>query len=134
MSTRLVVIACGARKLTEPAPAGLMYQGSLFTKARDAAIASGKDWMILSAKYGLLERTTVIEPYEATIRTPWDKHVLSRIVKGQYDGRPVEAWVPQRYLEAMLMAGVNVVDAPLKGLGIGRQMKWFNDYANERLA
>jgi hypothetical protein len=137
MSTRLVVIACGARKGPEPIAAGYLYEGSLFKAARKAALASGQDWMILSAKYGLLDPRRVIAPYEATIRTQADKRALAVILIGQhkaYDGREVEAWVPHRYVEAMYMAGVNVTAAPLTGLGIGQQMKWFADYArDERL-
>ena len=128
----LVVIACGARKGPEPIAAGYLYQGSLFKAARKAALASGQDWMILSAKHGLLDPRRVIAPYEATIRTTADKRALAVTLIGQlplYDGREVEAWVPRRYVEAMYMAGVNVATAPLTGLGIGQQMKWFADYA-----
>jgi hypothetical protein len=63
----VVVIPCSARKMDHPAEAGELYVGSLHTMARrtaDALTAAGGTVLILSALYGLLPLTQVIQPYD----------------------------------------------------------------------
>lgn len=70
----LVIVPCGGRKLTVPAPAGEMYVGSYHAATRRAAAAlaaaTGARVMILSAKYGLLDLDRLIAPYEQHMSKP----------------------------------------------------------------
>lgn len=70
MTGRIVIIPCGARKRTRPSPAGSMYVGSYHRACRRAADATGGRVLILSAKYGLLDLATMIEPYEQRTGKP----------------------------------------------------------------
>lgn len=124
MSARFLVIPCGKVKLDRPAPAGELYVGSAFRMARAAADATGRPWLILSARHGLLDPSTVIAPYEQTLKTRGDVEQLARILAGQ--GRPavVESWCPAAYGQALRGAGVEVHE-PLAGLGLGyRRQYW----------
>lgn len=60
----VVVIPCGGAKLATPAPAGEMYTGSYHRACRRAADRLGGRLLILSARYGLVDPSTTIEPYE----------------------------------------------------------------------
>ncbi|GHE98102.1 hypothetical protein GCM10014715_62820 [Streptomyces spiralis] len=61
----LVVIPCGSRKLSAPAPAADMYVGSYHRACRKAADAlQSERLLILSARHGLLDLDEVIEPYD----------------------------------------------------------------------
>jgi len=71
----LVIVPCGRAKIWAKRPdAGPMaaadaYTGAPFTVNRQYAEASGGDWVILSAKYGVLRPTDLIPgPYEVTFK------------------------------------------------------------------
>jgi hypothetical protein len=63
---------CGARKLTEPAPAGQLYTGSYHLACRRAAAAltTPDRILILSALHGLLPLDQVTTPYELRMGQP----------------------------------------------------------------
>jgi hypothetical protein len=71
----LVIVPCGRAKVWDkhpdagPTAAVHAYTGAPFTVNRQYAEQSGRDWMILSAKYGFLRPTDVIPgPYETTFK------------------------------------------------------------------
>jgi hypothetical protein len=61
----IVVISCGAKKAATAQPAIDLYQGAFFRAMRSWARSVTKDRniYIMSAKYGLLPASKVIEPY-----------------------------------------------------------------------
>jgi len=67
----VVVIPCGRAKLPHAAEAGRLYTGSAHRMARQAADAiaerTGARVLILSARHGLLDPSTVVEPYDETL-------------------------------------------------------------------
>jgi hypothetical protein len=74
-SERLVIIACGKRKIWDKCPnagptaAADAYIGTPLVVNRRYAERSGGDWVILSAKYGFLWPTDVIPgPYDTTFK------------------------------------------------------------------
>lgn len=68
----IVVIPCGAKKLSHEAPAKDLYQGSLFQACLGAARALVCDAriLVLSGRHGLVELDRVLEPYEQRIDQP----------------------------------------------------------------
>jgi cytoplasmic iron level regulating protein YaaA (DUF328/UPF0246 family) len=70
----LVIIPCGRSKIwlkqpnLGPTPAQEAYIGAPFKVNREYAEKIGDRWIILSAKYGLIEPTTLIEQYEVTFK------------------------------------------------------------------
>jgi len=65
----IVIIPCGARKLTHKAMAKDIYIGSyaVMCKRYARSLVDDKFIFILSAKYGLLKMTDKIEPYSLTL-------------------------------------------------------------------
>ena len=60
----LNIIACGQKKRQRASPAIELYIGSVFQRSLDIARADGLPVLILSTKYGLVDPTTVLQPYE----------------------------------------------------------------------
>lgn len=68
----IVVIPCGAKKLSHAAAAKDLYQGSLFQACLGAARVLVPDGRIrvLSGRHGLVQLDQVLEPYEQRIDQP----------------------------------------------------------------
>lgn len=128
MST--VVIPCGRRKQSVPAPAADLYVGTAFTHARRAAERDGRPWLILSSRFGLVTPDTVLPPYEAVTKTKADSARLAVVLRTQpWIGAEVESWCPAAYTEAMVQAGMVVVADPLRGLRLGERVHWLKEHA-----
>ena len=69
LTDALVLVSCVSQKLSEPAPARLLYQSEWFTKVRSLVETQKADWLILSALYGVLAPDTRIAPYEKTLNS-----------------------------------------------------------------
>ena len=131
---QVLIVACGATKTEHPAPAAQLYTGSLFRAAARAAAADGRPWLICSAQHGLVTPDQVLAPYQRTLAdTAEDRARLGELLTAQQGilaraaGRAqpgVEAWAPARYIDALRAGGINVVCAPLAGLGIAAQIGW----------
>jgi cytoplasmic iron level regulating protein YaaA (DUF328/UPF0246 family) len=88
----LIITGCSKTKLDHPAAAEDLNQGQLFKKSKKLAIQHHFDLKILSGKYGLLDRTQIIEPYDQKISTKADierirKTISPKInqIKKEYD-------------------------------------------------
>jgi hypothetical protein len=84
----VVIISCGGRKASEPAPAAELYTGSYFRAALAAARALTSDDRIrvLSGRHGFVRLDDVIPPYEQRIDGPGaiSDAELSRTVDGDH--------------------------------------------------
>ncbi|MDR7079736.1 hypothetical protein J2Y03_004794 [Neobacillus niacini] len=87
-------------------PAGEMYQESqLFKKATQYINQLVyDDWFIISAKYGLLSKDTIIEPYDLTLnnmnslqRKEWAKDVYEQLIK--INPKVVDFYAGKKYRE-----------------------------------
>ncbi len=80
---KVVVIAgCSKKKLTCPAPAIDLNQGQLFKMIKKLITQNNFDLKILSGKYGLVEPTEILEPYNQKITTQADiKRVREMITR-----------------------------------------------------
>jgi hypothetical protein len=66
MVDRVTLIQCTGSKRDRPAAAWMLYDESrYFRRQREWAVARGNPWFILSAKYGLLEPSALIDTYDA---------------------------------------------------------------------
>lgn len=123
----IVIVGCGQRKLSRPAPAQQLYTGSYFAACSStaAAIAPGR-WYVLSARYGLVAPSRVIEPYDLTMWQPGavDAEEVCRQADalGLLD-ETVAALCGKRYADVIAdaWAGHGYVMRPLAGAGIGAQ-------------
>nr|WP_256336780.1 DUF6884 domain-containing protein [Paenibacillus sp. OK060] len=93
------------------------------------------DWYILSAKYGLIEKDELIEPYDITLnnmksdeRKAWAKEVAKNILT--LDVSHIDFYAGQKYRQYLIplleLKGI-ICAIPLEGLGIGEQLKYLNE-------
>lgn len=125
----IVVIPCGARKLNHPAQAQSMYIGSYHKMCQRYALSlvTPDDIYILSAKYGLLKMTDVIEPYSLTLGQPGCvtlSHVRQQATELEILERPCVAVGGKKYTDLCCHVWRDC-STPLQGRGgNGRQMQW----------
>jgi hypothetical protein len=123
--TTPVVVQCGMTKATTRQPARLLYQGQPFRMARAALERTGRPWLVLSARHGLVHPEELLDPYEQPLRSV---HDLARIIAAQDHPEHVESWCSGRYDKALRRAGIQVTN-PLAGVGIGDRYTWWKGYA-----
>ena len=75
----VLVTSCGAKKESTPQPAGKLYKSSrirhLYRKSKELGIP----FYILSAKYGLINADTIIEPYDQIMTPERAKELLPQV-------------------------------------------------------
>jgi len=131
---RVFLVACVSRKKTTPAPARDLYQSPWFLKAKSYVEAQGVPWFILSAKHGLVEPDTELEPYNQTlstagveVRRQWTAGVLEDL-KTRLDGPHTIFFLAGRkyrqFLQESLLAMGHDVQVPMNSMGIGHQLAW----------
>ncbi len=119
-------------KLPKEAKAQDLYISPLFKMNLDYARMQHPDAIyILSAKYGLLDLEKIIEPYEQTLNTmkirevkDWALDVIDQMQgKINFQNDEIIFLAGERYRKFLMPLCRNAT-APLKGLGIGRQLQW----------
>jgi len=128
----VVLISCVKSKRASPCAAGEMYISPLFGKMLAYAKSlRPRRIFILSAKYGLLDLETVIEPYELTLkklrssaRAAWAESVLASL-KQQTDLEKdhIVFLAGLRYRE-LLVPHIRHYSVPMENLSFGRQLQW----------
>lgn len=132
---KIALISCTKLKENKPCVASNMYLPShLFKKAKSYVSSRYNYWYILSAEYGLLRPNDWIHPYDKTLNNmssdsvkEWSRVVfddLMRINVSEIDFYTGERY--RKYLIPMLEAEGMKCNIPLKGLGIGQQMQYYN--------
>jgi hypothetical protein len=130
----LVLVSCVSQKLSEPAPARLLYRSEWFNKVRTLVEAQKADWLILSALYGIVAPDTCIAPYEKTLNTAgvverreWAENVRRQLAARLTGRRRIVIFAGQRYREFLVPALLRdgyAVDVPMANLRIGEQLAW----------
>jgi phage gp16-like protein len=129
---RIGLVGCGKAKLSHAAPAKDLYTSTLFRLAREYAEETCDRWFILSAKHGLVDPDSVLEPYELPMAA------LGRLVPGSPRDRwSVKVVAQLRALgltlhQFVLLAGSDygdglrglLMEEPLDGMQIGERMHW----------
>lgn len=145
----MIIIGCGKTKLTTAAEARALYTGQLFKARRAYAERKTRHWFILSAKLGLVEPTRLIEPYDVTVRdlnefqrAAWTARaaasILDVLAENYVPGFKlrevkIEIHAGEDYaaplMEALKAHGIGST-WPVRGLGIGEQLKFYNSYCH----
>jgi uncharacterized protein DUF6884 len=130
----LVLVSCVSQKLSEPAPARLLYRSEWFVKVRTLVETQKADWLILSALYGVVAPDACIAPYEKILnsagvaeRRAWAENVLRQLAPSLIGRRRVVIFAGQRYREFLvpaLLSNGYEVDVPMENLRIGEQLAW----------
>lgn len=116
---KLVIIACGKSKIWDkypdagPTAAKDAYTGSYFRANRRYAEAQGCDWMILSAKYGLIEPDFIIPGlYDVTFKDSATHPVTDEDLQKQ-----VSKYQLARYVIIVILGGREYVEIAERVLG-----------------
>lgn len=137
---KIALISCTKLKKDYRCEAQEMYSpSSLFSKA--LRYVKSKDYdeiFILSAKYGLISLERIIDPYDETLNTYktsdlklWSVAQTPCII-AQYP-KQVDFYTGEKYRKFIIpileLSGIKCA-VPLKGLGIGQQMQFYNKEMN----
>jgi len=127
------LVGCGRTKAASEQPAKDLYLGTLFKWARAYAETFCDEWVILSARHGVLLPDELVEPYEQSIssmrlteREAWGERAASylnqsyRGLRVRYVG--LAGWEYLRHLRLQAP-----IDEPLSGKGIGERTKFLRD-------
>jgi len=131
------LISCTKSKHRMHAEAKKVYHKSnLFKKAFAYAEKNYDKVYIISAKHGLIEPSTVIGPYDVTVlkmskeeKENWGREVASQIIVTIPRDSTLYFHMGVAYREAIIpKLGIKYeIEIPLAGLGIGKQLQWYNE-------
>jgi hypothetical protein len=121
----VIIIGCGERKLSEPAPAAQFYTGSLFDISKKYALRQiakneADGWFILSAEHGILKPEQVITYYNKTPddidHQEWCAKVIQQI--REIKAKRITLLAGMKYTDPLKTRGL-VFENPLNGLLMG---------------
>lgn len=131
-SETIALVSCGKLKRNVPSAAQDLYLSSLFQKSRCYAERTANRWYILSAEHGLVEPSTVIAPYDNTLkgkrraeRSVWARRVYEQICKKVNPTVNIVMLAGQDYCDGLvplLRQRGHSVEEPLEGLPQGRRL------------
>ena len=136
---KIVLISCVSKKLPHKAEAQCIYVSSLFRLNLAYARTLRPDAIhILSAKYGLLDLDTVIEPYNVTLNDmpsrevkTWSLKVLEQLRKRtDLKNDHFVILAGQKYRQ-FLVPHLGSCEIPMEGLTIGRQLQYLSERIHE---
>jgi hypothetical protein len=140
---RVVLLGCVKLKLDHRAPAKDLYASPLWNGRHAYAEAASCPWLILSAKYGLLDPEQLVAPYDVALadlsvsaQRAWGERVVGALQArfGSLDGVTFEVHAGAAYRAAIAQRlrelGASV-EQPLLGLTLGRQLSWYRKHSLE---
>jgi cytoplasmic iron level regulating protein YaaA (DUF328/UPF0246 family) len=123
-------------KDNKPCTAKDLYISPLFKKAYKWALQYKIPIYILSAKYGLIKDDQYIAPYEKTLNNmskdeinSWGESTAKSISQLIGDG-DLLVLAGEKYLTFTKYCQNKIIN-PLKGLGIGKRLQWFDKHTKK---
>lgn len=137
---KIVLISCASKKLPEKAKATDIYISPLFKLNKKYAKSLNPDKIfILSAKYELLNQEEIIEPYNETLNKmsskeieKWAKKVLTKLRKVSNLKKDEFIFLAGEKYRKYLIPHLKNYEIPLKGLGIGKQLKFLKEKTSKK--
>lgn len=136
-STTVYLVSCVGKKRTTPAHARELYSSDWFVKARDYVEGTRSPWFILSAERGLVPPDLILAPYERTLNTmsaperrAWAARVKAQMETSLPAAERIIVLAGLRYREYLmdyLRQRAKIVEVPMEGLTIGRQLHYLAD-------
>lgn len=130
------VVACSSKK-NDPAVVGkrrlqardLYGASDLFRKASSYADAVTDEWVILSAKYGLVTPDRLLPYYNQALPRSGNKAWAAKVRRSLEDRYDLDrtrflVLAPSHYRKYLFTGSDLDYEAPMKGLGIGQQLGW----------
>jgi cytoplasmic iron level regulating protein YaaA (DUF328/UPF0246 family) len=138
---KVVLLSCVSMKLPHKAKACELYVSPLFKSAlKYARSLNPNKIFILSAKYGLVDLNDEIESYDQTLNAmskdaimEWSNRVLNQLKnKTNLDEDEFIFLAGERYRK-YLLPQIKNYQLPMKGLGIGKQLKFLKEKNEQRM-
>ncbi|WP_257351557.1 DUF6884 domain-containing protein [Pseudalkalibacillus decolorationis] len=142
MKHKIGLLATGRKKLDHSAPVIEFYTSPLFQKSVQYAQKQYDRFYFYNAKDGLLLPGDKLEPYDLSIKTfsimekkVWARKVIEVFKKYESPDK-VNVYlhggkVYRDHLEPQLEQKGYHYEIPMKGLGIGQQLAWFDKQLKE---
>jgi hypothetical protein len=139
---KIALISCTKTKQDYRCEAREMYHKSTLFKKITKFVENSNydDWFIISAKYGLLRKNEVIEPYDITLynmnveqRRKWATCVFESILL--LNPTNIDIFAGERYRQYLLpyLEKHSITfNVPLKGMQIGEQLSYLSDYKGDK--
>lgn len=137
-SRRIGLVGCVKQKAADPRPAKDLYLSPLFSGRRSLVERTCDQWWILSAEHGLVHPDKELAPYDVTlkamgrsVRREWSARVLAAIDERVRPaaGDIFEIHAGAEYRDFGLVVGLRArrcaVENPTKGMGIGKQLRFY---------
>ena len=128
------LVSCVGKKRSEPTLAKDLYVSRWFLLARAYVEATGCPWFILSAKHGLVAPDQMLAPYEQTLNTmsvverrAWASRIQAQMEQQLPATSRIVVFAGLRYRKNLidyLRQRAPVVEVPMEGLPIGKQLQW----------
>lgn len=141
---RIGLVGCVKEKRSRPAKAADLYTSRLFAGRRHFVESSCHEWWILSAAHGLVDPSTVLEPYDVTLKNAgraacraWSARVLASVgeLVRPVRGDIFELHAGAEYRDYGLVAGLTAqgfaVEIPTLGMPIGLQLRFYRQHASQ---
>ena len=135
---RIGLVGCVKSKRFEPAPAQDLYVSTLFLERRRYVERTCDQWFVLSAKHGLIDPSTIIEPYDVALseqsvsyRRAWSDGVIAQLRQrlGDLSGMTFEMHAGASYRNSGLVDVLHQLGAkienPTEGLRFGEQLSFY---------
>lgn len=139
MRPDLVLVEDSREQLDHAAPAGELFTGELFIRARGHARSTGAPWFVMSAEYGLLAPDHVVGPYDRNLATvptayreAWGPWALARLelVAGSLRRKRIElhalSYAASEGMRRQLLGLGALVLEPLRGLSVADRISWYD--------
>lgn len=139
-SRRIGLVGCVKTKAPSSAPAQDLYLSPLFRGRREYVEHSCDEWWVLSALHGLVSPTTVIDPYDVTLKGAstaehrrWSNSVLASIIEiiKPVPGDTFEFHAGADYRNFGLAQGLEdlgcTVTNPTEGMAQGKQVSFYQN-------
>lgn len=136
---KIVLISCVSKKLAHPANARDLYVSPLFRLNLEYAKKLKPDTIyILSAKHGLLDLDTEIEPYNLTLNNmpsrqvqAWAEQVLEHLKERADLSKDHFVLLAGQKYRKFLVPRLASYEVPMEGLTIGRQLRFLSERVHE---
>lgn len=143
MRVDIGLLATARMKRPKPAPVLDFYISPLFRKSVQYALQTYERLYFYNAKDGLLLPEQIMEPYDVSIKTfshSEKKQWAHKVINGLKDYEDPEkvtvylhgGYVYRKFLQPELENFGYEYTVPLKGLGIGEQLAWYDKQLTKR--
>jgi len=133
---KVVLLSCTSQKLPRRATARELYISPLFKfSLRYAESLKPNSIFILSAKYGLLDLETWVEPYDLTLNAltsreirGWADRVLAQLGEQADLQKDLFIFLAGVKYRELLLSHIKRYEIPMQGLSIGRQLQFLKKH------